>query len=187
VLVAAAIVVFAVLASLNNGDHGGGGQGGSDSDRDGSDYQSGTAVTRSSSQSGSQSGRAGAPYAPVRDGKFEFRVARFGCGPRVLGTGATAVRAQGKFCLLTMRVRNIGREPQNVDANAQYLYAVGGSRNQVDAGATLRAGSRLPLARVNPGNSVNGTLVYDVPTSFRPRAVELHDSPLSRGVRLSLT
>jgi Domain of unknown function (DUF4352) len=187
VLVALAIVVFGVLASLNNGDHGGG-QGGSDSGRDSSDYQGGTGVTQSQGGSGSQAGRAPAhaPFAPVRDGKFEFRVTRFGCGPRVLGSGATAVRAQGKFCLLTMRVRNIGREPQNVDANAQYLYAVGGSRNQVDAGATLRAGSRLPLARVNPGNSVSGTLVYDVPTSFRPHAIEVHDSPLSRGVRLPL-
>ncbi|HEX6674286.1 MAG TPA: serine/threonine-protein kinase [Actinomycetes bacterium] len=187
VLVALAIVVFGVLASLNNGDHGGG-QSGSDSGRDSSD-SGGTEVTQSQGGSGYQAGHtpAHAPYAPVRDGKFEFRVTRFGCGPRVLGSGATAVRAQGKFCLLTMSVRNIGREPQNVDANAQYLYAVGGSRNQVDAGATLRAGSRLPLARVNPGNSVSGTLVYDVPTSFRPRAVELHDSALSRGVRLSLT
>ena len=185
VLVAVAIVVFGVLASLHNGDQGGD-RSGSDSGQDSSEYQGGTRVTQSpGSSGGARSGSA--PFAPVRDGKFEFRVTRFGCGPRVLGSGATAVRAQGKFCLLTMRVRNIGREPQNMNAGFQYLYAAGGDRNQADVGATVRAGSRLPFANLNPGNAVSGTLVYDVPTSFRPRAVELHDSPLSHGVRLSLT
>ena len=183
VLVALAIVVFGVLASLNNGDHGGD-RSGSDG-QDGSDSISGAPVARSPATSGPRAGRT--RYQPVRDGKFEFRVIRFGCGPRTLGAGTSAIRAQGKFCLLTMQVRNIGREPRNIDADAQYLYAVGGTRNQVNAGATLRAGSKLLLARINPGNSVSGTLVYDVPTSFRPLAVELHDSPLSRGARLSLT
>jgi hypothetical protein len=193
VLVALAILVFGALATLSNGDHRGGG---GDSDNSGqggsSNYQrgaSGSPATSPAGGSGSQSGvsRSQAPYAPVRDGKFEFRVTRFGCGPSVFGSGPAAIRAQGKFCLLTMKVRNIGREPQNIDANAQYLYAVGGSRNQVDGGATLRAGSKLLFARVNPGNSVSGTLIYDVPTSFRPLSVELHDSPISRGTRLSLS
>jgi len=183
VLVALAIVVFGVLASLNNGDHGGD-RSGSDG-QDGSDSISGAPVARSPATSGPRAGRT--RYQPVRDGKFEFRVIRFGCGARTLGAGTSAIRAQGKFCLLTMQVRNIGREPRKIDADAQYLYAVGGTRNQVNAGATLRAGSKLLLARINPGNSVSGTLVYDVPTSFRPLAVELHDSPLSRGARLSLT
>ena len=139
----------------------------------------------SSSQTGSS--RTRAPYGPVRDGTFEFRVVRFGCGPRTLGSGPAAPRAQGKFCLVTMQVRNIARVPQNFDANAQHLYAVGGTRNQVDGGATLRAGSKLLYVRVNPGNSVSGTLVYDVPTSFRPAALEVHDSPASRGARLPLS
>jgi hypothetical protein len=188
VLVALAIVVVGALATLNDGDHGGSGDG-SDNDRGGSGYQSGSQATRSASGSGSQTGssRTRAPYGPVRDGKFEFRVTRFGCGARTLGSGPRAPRAEGKFCLVTMQVRNIGRVPQTFDANAQELYAVGGASNQVDGAATLLAGSKLLYLRVNPGNSVNGTLVYDVPTSFRPAFLEVHDSPASRGARLLLS
>jgi len=187
VLVALAIVVVGVLAALNDDGHGNSG-GGSGNDQGGSDQQSGASATRSSSGSDSQTGgsRTRAPYGPVRDGKFEFRVTRFGCGARTLGSGPRAPRAEGKFCLATMQVRNIGRVPQTFDANAQKLYAVGGASNQVDGAATLLAGSKLLYVRVNPGNSVSGTLVYDVHTSFRPASLEVHDSPASRGAKLLL-
>jgi len=187
VLVALAIVVVGVLAALNDDGHGNSG-GGSGSDQGGSDHQSGAPATRSSSGSDSQAGgsRTRAPYGPVRDGKFEFRVTRFGCGARTLGSGPRAPRAEGKFCLVTMQVRNIGRVPQTFDANAQELYAVGGASNQVDGAATLLAGSKLLYVRVNPGNSVSGTLVYDVHTSFRPASLEVHDSPASHGAKLLL-
>lgn len=186
-MLVALAIVLGLLAALSNHDGGssGGGNGGA---RSGSDYQSGAPATQSpggvSSGSGSRTGGSRTPYAPVRDGKFEFRVSRFGCGPRTLGNGPRAPRAAGKFCLVTMHVRNIGRVPQTFDANAQLLYAVGGARNQVDGASTLLAGSKLLLVRINPANSVSGTLVYDVPTSFRPASLELHDSQASRGAEL---
>jgi serine/threonine protein kinase len=182
ILVALAIVVMGLLAALNNGDHRGSGSG-SDDSRDSSDYRTGA----SGSQSGGSSARTRAPYGPVRDGKFEFRVVRFGCGARTLGSGPTAPRAEGQFCLVTLHVRNIARVPQTFDANAQRLYAVGGARNEVDGASTLRAGSKLLYVRINPANSVSGTLVYDVPTSFRPASLELHDSQASRGAKLPLS
>ena len=175
VVVALVIVVLAALAALNHGGDGGSADGATDRS------DAGTPGTGSQ-----QASRGDGPYAPVRDGKFEFRVTSFHCGPRTLGSGAGAIHAQGKFCLLTMRVRDVGQAPQDLDGNAQRLYAVDGSRYQVDGGATVRAGSGMLFARINPGNSVSGTLVYDVPQSFRPFQLELHDSAFSRGVRLAL-
>lgn len=42
------------------------------------------------------------------------------------------------------------------------------------------------LNTINPGNSVDGTLVFDVPEGLAPAAVELHDSPFSGGATVTL-
>jgi hypothetical protein len=83
--------------------------------------------------------------------------------------------------------RNIGREPQNLHADAQHLYDADDNRYQVAYAATAAGSPQLLTApRLNPGIEVSGTLVYDVPASFRPLRLELHDSPLSGGRSLLL-
>jgi Domain of unknown function (DUF4352) len=42
------------------------------------------------------------------------------------------------------------------------------------------------LTTINPGNSVNGVLVFDVPEGVAPTYIELHDSMFSSGVLVSL-
>lgn len=97
------------------------------------------------------------------------------------------VHARGQFCLVAMRVRNIGREPQNLHTDAQHLYDADDNRYQVAYAATAAGSPQLLTApRLNPGIAVSGTLVYDVPAAFRPLRLELHDSPLSGGRSLLL-
>jgi hypothetical protein len=179
--VAALVVVLAMLAMLSP-----------DQDQRG---QTGSTQTGSGSASGGTDSagslpvtiRAEGPFQPVRDGKFEFAVARFSCGRRTVGAGSRVVHAQGQFCLVAMRVRNIGREPQNLHADAQHLYDADDNRYQVAYAATAAGSPQLLTApRLNPGIEVSGTLVYDVPASFRPLRLELHDSPLSGGRSLLL-
>jgi Protein kinase domain/Domain of unknown function (DUF4352) len=180
--VAALIVVLAILAALSPDQDQGG--------RTGSTRTGSTSIRAGSGSAGSGSWhgtiRAQGPLQPVRDGKFEFAVARFSCGRRTVGAGSRVVHAQGQFCLVAMRVRNIGREPQNLHADAQHLYDAD-NRYQVAYAATAAGSPQLLTApRLNPGIEVSGTLVYDVPASFRPLRLELHDSPLSGGRSLPL-
>jgi hypothetical protein len=42
------------------------------------------------------------------------------------------------------------------------------------------------LTTINPGNSVNGVLVFAVPEGVAPASIELHDSMFSSGVLVSL-
>jgi eukaryotic-like serine/threonine-protein kinase len=173
--VAALIVVLAVLATLNG-----------DQDPGGRTDSTGAAASASTGP-GLASSRTVGPFQPVRDGQFEFAVARFSCGRRTVGTGPGTVRAQGQFCLVALRVRNVGREPRSFLADAQHLYDVDGKRHQVANAATWASSPQLLTApRLNPGIAVSGTLVYDVPAAFRPLRLELHDSPLSGGRSLPL-
>jgi hypothetical protein len=42
------------------------------------------------------------------------------------------------------------------------------------------------FTEINPGNSVDGVLVFDVPEGLSPTAIELHESMFSSGALVSL-
>src|SRR5690349_19313126 len=56
---------------------------------------------------------------PVRDGKFEFTATRVKCGATKVGSGLVSEKAQGQYCLITLRVKNIGKEAQAFADSAQ--------------------------------------------------------------------
>jgi Domain of unknown function (DUF4352) len=125
----------------------------------------------------------------VRDGKFEFVVSKVDCGKTRLGDTNFGKDAQGQFCVVNVKVENIGREAQTLDASSQYLYGSGGQRFDADTEAALYLGvnqTRTFLEDINPGNSVNGILVFDIPKNEKPTKIELHDSPFSGGVTVEL-
>jgi len=43
------------------------------------------------------------------------------------------------------------------------------------------------LEEINPGNTVKGVVVFDVPKKFEAAKAELHDSMFSGGVEIALT
>src|SRR4051812_47104283 len=51
---------------------------------------------------------------PARDGKFEFTVKSAKCGVAKVGSSMLGEKAQGQFCLITVNVKNIGKEPQTL-------------------------------------------------------------------------
>jgi hypothetical protein len=125
----------------------------------------------------------------ARDGKFEFTVASVECGKPSVGTNQYLTKqAQGQFCLVNVTAKNIGSEAQTFDSSSQYLYDAAKSKFSADGTASLYAnpqGSTF-LNQINPGNSVSGILVFDVPKDKTPITAELHDSPFSGGVKVTL-
>lgn len=123
---------------------------------------------------------------PVKDGKFTFTVTKVQNGPRRIGDQYAGKNAQGKFIFVRVTVHNHGAEAQTFFGDAQKLLA-GGKEYSADSEASiyLKDAESL-LEEINPGNTVKGTIVYDVPKSVMPTAIELHDSPFSGGVKMSL-
>ncbi len=125
----------------------------------------------------------------ARDGKFEFTVASVECGKPSVGTNEYLTKqAQGQFCLVNVTVKNIGNEAQTFDSSSQYLFDASEAKFSADGTASLYAnpqGSTF-LNQINPGNSVSGVLVFDLPKDKTPVYAQLHDSPLSNGVKISL-
>ncbi|MGW5580223.1 DUF4352 domain-containing protein [Micromonospora chokoriensis] len=125
---------------------------------------------------------------PARDGKFEFTVKSSKCGVAKVGSSPLGQKAQGQFCLVTVNVKNIGKEAQMFDGSSQKAYAADGTEYSADSGAAIYANKNAEtfLNDINPGNQVTGVVVFDIPKNVKLTKLELHDSPFSGGVDVTL-
>ena len=125
---------------------------------------------------------------PARDGKFEFTVKSMECGRTSVGTNEYLTKnAQGQFCIMTVNVKNIGNEPQTLFADNQFVFNSEGQKFSSDSQAGIYAGGTdVWINEINPGNSVEGIFVFDVPKDQTPTSAELHDSAFSGGVKVRL-
>ena len=124
---------------------------------------------------------------PVRDGQFEFVVGSVDCGARSVGEGFGRKQALEQFCLVRLEVENTGTEGRTFGGGHQYLFDGDGKRHDPDLDATVRhGGGRLLSTHLNPGQRLQGTLVYDVPDPIDVARVELHDGPFSGGASVEL-
>lgn len=125
---------------------------------------------------------------PVRDGKFEFVVTGIEPGVAHVGGDVFGQDAQGQFLLVRMTVTNIGDEAQLFDGSSQKLLDTMGRTHSSDAGAAIYLGDAESfLNQINPGNTVAGVVVFDIPADAVPASLELHDSPFSGGVAVTLS
>ncbi|WP_028813870.1 DUF4352 domain-containing protein [Streptomyces flavidovirens] len=172
-----ALIVVIVIASA------GGGGGGDDT----APQPPTTTAPREEERQDEPQGSQGAGIGdPVRDGKFEFTVTKVQPGVQRIG-GEFGKEAQGQFILVHMTVQNIGNESQLFDGDAQKLFDPKDREFSADAGAAIYLEeSKSFLNEINPGNKVNGIVVFDVPKDVKPVKIELHDSVFSGGVTVNL-
>ncbi len=124
----------------------------------------------------------------VRDGKFEFTVTKIECGQPSVGSGYLTKSAQGQYCFLSVSVKNIGDESQSLLSSNQYLYNASGQKFAADDVASMYTtdGSSSWYSNINPGNSVSGIIVFDLPKDQTPIKAMLHDSAFSGGASVNL-
>ena len=124
----------------------------------------------------------------VADGKFEFTVTSLEPGVPHIGDATFGVDAQGQFLLVHVTVKNIGAEAQYFDSSSQKLLDGQGRTHSADGTAAIYLpDSNSFLTSINPGNTVEGIVVFDLPVDATPASIELHDSPFSGGVTVTLT
>lgn len=124
---------------------------------------------------------------PARDGKFEFTVTSVEADVARVGDDLFGKDAQGQFTLVHVTVTNIGDEAQYFDGSSQKLVDAQGRTHSADGSAAIYLGDAESfLNQINPGNTVQGTVVFDIPANATPASLELHDSPFSGGVTVSV-
>lgn len=125
----------------------------------------------------------------ARDGKFEFVVKGVECGKTTIGTNEYLKKnAQGQFCLMTVSVKNVGNEAQGFFGSNQKLLNAQNQQYAADdaAGVYVDQNYSTLFSNINPGNSVEGVIVFDIPKDQTPVTAQLHDSAFSSGVKVNL-
>lgn len=125
----------------------------------------------------------------VRDGKFEFTVTGVEAGLASVGDNPYLTqKAQGQFVVVSMKVTNIGTKPQSFSPGSQKLKDAQGRTFESDSSAQIALGdSDIPVwDNINPGNTVEVKVVFDMPKGAVPATIELHDSMFSGGAKVAL-
>jgi hypothetical protein len=126
----------------------------------------------------------------ARDGKFEFTISAVKCGETSVGSQYLNKTAQGQFCRMSLTIKNIGDKAQSIDANSQYLYNATNQQYKSDGTATIYASPDSSASTwyndINPGNTVTGDIIFDIPKDQTAVTAELHDSAFSGGVKVNL-
>jgi Domain of unknown function (DUF4352) len=122
------------------------------------------------------------------DGKFQFTVTGMQCGFPSVGPDGFGQKAQGQFCLIDTQIKNIGRTAEIFNDSSQKAYDAAGVEYSVDSGAAFFANQDYStfLEQINPGNTVHGKLVFDVPLGTQLQSVVLHESLFTAGVKVPL-
>ncbi|WIN00351.1 DUF4352 domain-containing protein [Actinoplanes oblitus] len=124
----------------------------------------------------------------VRDGKLEFVVSRMDCSRTTIGVEHLRRSAQGRFCVISLSVRNIGDGAKLFVGHAQLAYDASGTEYHSDqlAGIYANRGTEAFLERLQPGEKVAGKIVFDVPKKAKLTTLKLRDSLLSGGAEIAL-
>jgi hypothetical protein len=129
----------------------------------------------------------------VSDAGFNFLVNSIKCGETRISTGGLVYYysdAQGQYCRLNITVTNTGNTTNSIGVGSQYVFNAQGQRYEYASDATAAAAGAYvgsPLNDdINPGNSITGDIVYDVPAGVTPTTAELHGDYGSLGVRVNL-
>ena len=122
----------------------------------------------------------------VKDGKFAFKVTKLTKATRV-GGQFLHKDAQGVFWLVSVTVKNIGDEPQTFIGDTQKLFDAKDREYSASSEAAIyMENSKSLYEEINPGNTVKGVVLFDLPKSVTPDKIELHDSMFSGGVTVAL-
>ncbi|MDQ5886373.1 MAG: hypothetical protein QG623_421 [Patescibacteria group bacterium] len=149
----------------------------------------GGSSSKSSSGGSSSKAEPAKVGQPANDGKFEFTVKSVECGKASVGSNQYLTKtAQGQYCLLNVSVKNVGDQAQSLASSNQYLLNASGQKYSADDVATMynTPNGSSWYNDINPGNSVEGAIVFDIPKDQTPVTAELHDSAFSRGVKVNL-
>jgi hypothetical protein len=123
----------------------------------------------------------------AHDGGLAFTLTAMHCGDTDVGDWPVRKHAKGRFCLLDVKVTNIGKRTGWVFMGSQRLVDAAGTEYPADEWAWVYyPGSRAFTSTVDPDRTVTGTLVFDTPPDTHFTKLVVHDTPLSAGTALPL-
>ncbi|WP_152347798.1 DUF4352 domain-containing protein [Brevibacterium sp. CFH 10365] len=177
------IVIIAIASAL-----GGGGEDTSTSEGGSSDsQQSGEAAEKESADKPAEEASYGIGDTVAAD-DWEITVAKVEDGVSQVGDEFLNAQAQGQFVQIELSVKNTGSEPNFFYEDDIKLGDDSGNTYSADSEAGIYAAENniLFLEEINPGNTAEGALVFDVPEDVDPNKLTFAGGLFSDPVEISL-
>jgi len=123
--------------------------------------------------------------AQASDGGLTFAVTGVESAPSVQSQDAPVEQtAQGEYAIVHLTVSNSGDQPATFVGTFQKLKA-GGTTFSIDDVATAYLNGTV--AQLNPGDTSDVAIAFDVPPGTTPESLEVHGDPISAGVEVPLS
>jgi len=125
---------------------------------------------------------------PIKVGSFEYTITGTKDAGTTVGSSPLSQTAQGTFVEVDLVVKNVGNSAATFLSNYVKLQDATGKTYDADPTATLYASPQQQawLAAINPGNSVTGPILFDVPAGTTAVSVQVTDNVFSKGRTISL-
>lgn len=121
------------------------------------------------------------------DGGVRFTVTGFECGVPRIGEWPIVKDAAGEYCLVKVRVENLGTGGTRIWQGSQRLRDTDGADHKPDDWSWLYNAETRPLyGEIKAGRPVDGTLVFDVPKGLKFDVLIVKQQPLSDGTVIHL-
>lgn len=122
----------------------------------------------------------------VTVGDFAVTVTGTEGGLDRIGDATFGEEAQGQFVKVFVTVENTGDSAEYFFDSDQELIDDQDRQHSTSSSSWLLDEESLFLAEINPGNTVEGVLLYDIPADAVPTAVDLQAGWLDGSVRVAL-
>ncbi|GAA4873602.1 DUF4352 domain-containing protein [Serinicoccus chungangensis] len=122
----------------------------------------------------------------VQIGDFEVSVTGVEGGLAQIGDDMLGEEAQGQFVKVMVTVENTGDAAEYFLDSEQELIDDSDRQHSTSSASWMLDEESLFLTEINPGNRVEGVLLYDIPADAVPTAVDLQGGFFSSPVRVSL-
>jgi hypothetical protein len=152
--------------------------------------QTSEASTEATTDSPAESESAAAGIGDVvGEGNFSFVVNSVECGIASVGSDPFGEEAQGEFCQIRISVENTGNQAEYFSSSSQLVYDADGREFEADTTAMLYLEDEDAVwigDDINPGNRIDATLLFDMPSGVVPVTITLIEGYFGAGVDVSL-
>lgn len=110
---------------------------------------------------------------PVKSGDLQFTVTKVVRDQPQVGQEYLTEKAQGRYTLVYVTVRNVGNDSETLLDSEQKIKDADNKTYETDSMAELSMKNNdVWLQQINPGNAVDGVLVYDMPVGVKATAID---------------
>lgn len=123
----------------------------------------------------------------VSTGNFDVTITSVDAEVGLIGNEHFNAEAAGQFVLVHVSVTNTGNEAEHFRASEHKLIDEQDRQHSESSDAWYYDGETFAFTEVNPGNTVEGALIYDIPADSVPTAIDLgNDEFFGDPIRVSL-